>query len=168
MATGHGGVRMTLVSVILAALAATGCGVVQSQALLATLPASAGGVNFDTSRVIDDSHSSGHPVDDVLAALGKRRSHATIVERFSRVGEGDIGAMVVDGVPGDVLLETVVQTCDAPAVVARTQTTISGRDVWTLDIRPGHVFLAYRRGPTLYWASTNDHARAEQFVAAMP
>lgn len=169
MTTTGAGVRSVLIGLVLAALfAAAGCSAVQSQALLATLPTTAGGVNFDTSRVIDDSFPSGHSVDDVLAALGKRRSDATIVERVSRVGEGDIGAFVVDGVPGDVLLDTVVQTWHAPAVVGRAETTIGDRDVWALDIRPNHVFLAYRRGSTIYWAATDDRSLAEQFVAAMP
>lgn len=169
MTTTGAGVRSVLIGLVLAALVtAAGCIAVQSQVLLATLPTTAGGVNFDTSRVVDDSFWGGHPVDDVLAALGKRRSDATIVERFSRVGVGEIGAFVVGGVPGDVLLDTVVQTWHAPAVVGRAQTTIGDRDVWALDFRPGHVFLAYRRGSTIYWAGTDDRSLAEQFVAAMP
>jgi len=162
------GLRSVLVGLVLAALVGAGCGVVQSQELLATLPTSAGGVTFDTSRVIDDSILSGHQVDDVLAALGKRRSDATIVERFSRVGGGGIGALVVNGVPGDVLLDTVVQTWHAPAVISRAQTTIGGRDVWALELRPNHVFLAYRRGSTIYTAGTDDRPLAEKFVTAMP
>lgn len=169
MAT-RAGLRSVLVGLVLAALVGAGCGVVQSQALLATLPTSAGGVNFDISRVIDDSFLSGHPVDDVLTALGKRRSDATIVERYGGVGGGDggIGAFVVGGVPGDVLLDTFVQTWLAPAVVGRAQTTIGDRDVWALDLRPNHVFLAYQRGSTIYWAGTDDRSLAEQFIAAMP
>lgn len=157
-----------LVRLVLAALVVAACALGQSQALLATLPTSAGGVNFDTSRVIDDSFMSGHPMDDVLAALGKRRSDATIVERFGRAGGGGIGAFVVGGVPGDVLLDTVVQTWIAAAVVGRAQTTIGDRDVWALDIRPGHFLLAYQRGPAVYWASTDDRPLAEEFIAAMP
>lgn len=124
----------------------------QSQVLLATLPANAGGVNFDSTHVIDDSFMSGHPVDDVLAALGKRRSDAAVVERFPRDGVGgDIGALAVNGVAGDVLLETVVQTWHAAAVVARAQTTIGDRDVWALEQRGGYFFLAYQRGRNRGW-----------------
>jgi hypothetical protein len=162
------GFRSVLIGLLLVALVAAACGVVQSQSLLSTLPTTAAGVNFDTSRVIDDSFQGGHPVDDVLAELGKRRSEATIVDRVSRVGDGDIGAFVVDGVAGDVLLDTVVQTWHAPAVVGRGETTIGGRDVWALDMRAGHFLLVYRRGPAVYWASTDDRPLAEQFVAAMP
>lgn len=163
------GFRTLLIGLVLAALVAAGCGAVQSQALLATLPTGAGGVTFDTSRVIDDSFPSGHAVDEVLAALGKRRSDATIVERFPRDGVGgDIGALAVNGVPGDVLLDTVVQTWQAAAVVGRAQTTIGDRDVWALDLRPNYVLLAYQRESTVYWASTDDRSLAEQFIAAMP
>jgi hypothetical protein len=163
------GFGSVLIGLALAALVAAACGAVQSQALLATLPTSAGGVNFDTTHVIDDSFSSGHPVDEVLAALGKRRSDATIVERFPRDGVGgDIGALLVNGVAGDVLLDTVVQTWLAAAVVGRAQTTIGDREVWVLDFRPGDVFLAYQRESTVYWASTEDRSLADQFIAAMP
>ena len=158
-----------LIGLVLAALVAAGCGVVQSQALLATLPTTAGGVTFDTSRVIDDSFWSGLEVDDVLAALGKRRSDATIVERWPRDGVGGgIGAFVVNGVPGDVALDTVAQTWHAAAVVGRSQTTIGDRDVWVLEQRGGYFLLAYQRGSTVYWASTDDRSLAEQFIAAMP
>lgn len=167
MTATRAGVRSVL-GLALAVLFAAGCGGLQSEGLLSTLPATAGGVNFDTSRVIDDSFLSGHPLDDVLAALGKRRSDATIVERVSWVGEGDIGAIVVGRVPGDVLLNTVVQTWHAAAVVSREQTTIGDRDVWALDTRLNDVFLAYQRGSTVYWASSDDRSLAEQFIAAMP
>jgi hypothetical protein len=169
MTTTHAHLRSVLIGMVLAALIAAGCGAVQSQALLATLPTSAGGVTFDTSRVIDDSFLSGHPVDDILAALGKRRSDATIVDRYPSTGVGgSIGALAVNGISGDVLLDTVVQTWLAAALVGRAQTTIGDRDVWALDIRPNHVFLAYRRGSTIYWADSDDRSLAEQFVAAMP
>jgi len=169
MTATRAGVRSSCIGLVLVALLAAGCAVVQSQALLATLPTSAGGVDFDTPRMIDDSFMSGHPVDDVLTALGKRRSDATIVERVSWVGEGDIGALVVYGVSGEVLLNTVVQTWRAAAVVGRAQTRIGDRDVWALDFRGGgQVFLAYQRGSTVYWASTGDRSLAEQFIAAMP
>jgi hypothetical protein len=167
--TGAGG-RSVLIGLVPAALfAAAGCAVVQSQALLATLPTTAAGVHFDTPRVIDDSFLSGHPVDEVLAALGKRRSDATIVERFPRDGVGgDIGALLVNGVAGDVLLDTVVQTWLAAAVVGRGQTTIGDRDVWVLEHRVPYFFLVYQRGSTIYWADSDDRSLAEKFVAAMP
>ncbi len=170
MTVARPGFHGVLIGLVLAALiAAAGCSAVQSQALLATLPTSAGGVTFDTSRVIDDSLWVGHPVDDVLATLGKRRSDATIVDRYPSTGEGgSIGAFVVNGVSGDVLLDTVVQTWHAPAVVGRAQTTIGDRDVWALDMRGGDVFLAYRRGSTVYWADSDDRSLAEEFIAAMP
>jgi len=163
------GFRSVLIGLVLAAAVAAGCGVIQSQALLATLPTSAGGVTFDTSRVIDDSFLSGHPVDDVLAALGKRRSDATIADRYPRTGEGgSIGALAVNGISGDVLLDAVVQTWHAAAVVGRAQTTIGDRDVWALEQRGGYFFLAYQRGSTVYWADSDDRSLAEQFIAAMP
>jgi hypothetical protein len=164
------GFHSVLIGLALAAsIAAAGCSAVQSQALLATLPTSAGGVTFDTSRVIDDSLWVGHPADDVLAALGKRRSDATIVDRYSSTGEGgSIGAFVVNGVSGDALLDTVAQTWDAPAVVGRAQTTIGDRDVWALEQRGGYFFLAYERGSTIYWAYSDNRSLAEEFIAAMP
>ena len=169
MTATRSGFCSVLVGLALAAVVAAGCSAVQSQALLATLPTSAGGVEFDTPRVIDDSFLSGHPVDDVLAALGKRRSDATIVERFPRDGiGGGIGAFIVGGVSGDVVLDTVAQTWHAAAVVGRTQTTIGDRDVWVLEQRGGYFLLAYQRGSTVYWASTDDRPLAEEFVAAMP
>ncbi|MEP7379406.1 MAG: hypothetical protein ABI725_07600 [Chloroflexota bacterium] len=164
------GFHGVLIGLVMAALfAAAGCSAVQSHSLLATLPTSAGGVNFDSTHVIDDSFMSGHPVDDVLAALGKRRSDATVVERFPRDGAGgDIGAFVVHGVPGDVALDTVSQTWHAAAVVGRSQTTIGDREVWVLEQRGGYFFLAYQRGSTVYWADSDDRSLAEQFIAAMP
>lgn len=170
MTATRSGVHNILIGLVMVALiAVAGCSAVQSQALLATLPTSAGGVTFDASRVIDDSFLSGYQADDVLAALGKRRSDATIVDRYPSTGEGgSIGAFVVSGVSGDVLLETVVQTWHAPAVVARAQTTIGARDVWALDLRGGDFFLAYRRGSTIYWADSDDRSLAEEFIAAMP
>jgi len=37
-----------------------------------------------------------------------------------------------------------------------------------LEQRGGYFLLAYRRGSTIYWASTDDRSLAEQFIAAMP
>jgi hypothetical protein len=169
MTTRPGFHNVLIALVLVAFIAVAGCSAVQSQALLATLPNSAGGVTFDASRVIDDSFLSGYPADDVLASLGKRRSDATIVDRYPSTGVGgSIGAFVVNGLSGDVLLDTVVQTWLAPAVVGRAQTAIGDRDVQVLDLRDGYVFLAYRRGATVYWADSNDRSLAEQFIAAMP
>ena len=164
------GFHSVLIVLVLAALfAAAGCSAVQSQALLGTLPTNAGGVNFDTTHVIDDSFLSGHAADDVLDALGKQRSDATIVERGPRDGVGGgIGAIVVNGVGGEILLDTVAQTWQAAAVVGRTQVTIGDRDVWVLEQRGGYFFLAYQRRSTVYWASSDDLSLAEQFITAMP
>ena len=152
----------------LSALIASGCGRIQSQPLLATLPLTAGGVTLDQSLVVDDSLWVGRPEDDVLAALGKRRPDATMVDRYSNSVDGEIGAIAVSDISGDLLLKTVVEVWDAAAAVSRTQTTIGDRDVWVLEMRPGRVFLAYRRDSTVYWASSDNQSLAEEFIAAMP
>jgi hypothetical protein len=141
---------------------------VRSQALLATLPTSAAGINFDAIRVIDNSFNVGYSSDDVLAALGKRREDATVVVRYQSGGEVRIGALVVDGVAGDLLLDTFVRTWEDPAAIARTQATIDNRDVWTIETRDGRFTMAYQSGATVYWATGPDRALTEQLVAAMP
>lgn len=160
--------RNILIGSLATVLLAAGCGAIRSQALLATLPTRAAGASFDTSRVIDDSFRSGYPIDEILEKLGKSRSDTTVVDRYSSDANAEIGAFVVDGVSADVLLDIVVQTWEAPAVVARTQTIIGDRGVWALEMRPGHFFLAYRRASTIYWAGSDNLSFAEQLVAAMP
>jgi hypothetical protein len=48
------------------------------------------------------------------------------------------------------------------------QVEIGDRDVWILEHRGGHYTLLYVRANNVYWASADDRALAEQFVAAMP
>ena len=160
-------IRTALTALVVATLI-TGCGVVRSQALLATLPTSAAGITFDASQVIDNSFNMGYAGDAVLAALGKRREDATMVNRYSVEGDAEIGALVVNGVAGDLLLDTFVRTWDDPAAIARTEATIDNRDVWTIETRDGHFTMAYQSGATIYWAIGSDRALTEQLVAAMP
>lgn len=166
MAQGRRNIRAAFTALVVATLI-TGCGVVRSQALLATLPTSAAGITFDASEVIDNSFNLGYAGDAVLAALGKSREDATMVDRYSVEGDAEIGALVVNGVAGDLLLDTFVRTWD-PATIARTEATIDNRDVWTLEIRGGHFTMAYQSGSTVYWADGPDRALTEQLVAAMP
>ena len=160
-------IRTALTALVVATLI-TGCGVVRSQALLATLPTSAAGITFDASEVIDNSFNMGYAGDAVLAALGKRREDATMVDRYSVEGDAEIGALVVDGVAGDLLLDTFVRTWDDPATIARSETTIDNRDVWTIETRDGRFTMAYQSGATVYWAYGPDRALTQQLVAAMP
>lgn len=160
-------IRTAFTALVVATLI-TGCGVVRSQALLATLPTRAAGIFFDTSSVIDDSFMIGYAGDSVLAALGKRREDATMVDRYSSEGDGEIGALVVDGIAGDLLLDTFVRTWDEPAAIARTEATIDGRDIWAIETRGGYFTMAYQSGATVYWARASDRALTEQLVAAMP
>ena len=111
---------------------------------------------------------SGYASDDVLAALGKRREDATVVERYPSEGDVGIGALVVDGVAGDLLLDTFVRTWEEPAAIARTEATIDGRDIWAIETRGGYFTMAYQSGAIVYWARASDRALTEQLVAAMP
>lgn len=160
-------IRAAFTALVVATLI-TGCGVVRSRALLATLPTSAAGITFDASQVIDNSFNMGYAGDAVLAALGKRREDATMVDRYSVEGDAAIGALVVNGVAGDLLLDTFVRTWDDPATIARTEATIDNRDVWIIEIRDGHFTMAYQSGTTVYWADGPDRALTQQLVAGMP
>lgn len=154
--------RLLMVAVL--AQACTG----RIDALLASLPATAGGVSFDAVRVIDESYNGEDSADDVLSSLGKSRRDASIVYRWASSGEASIGALAVTGVAGPDLLRAVAQEWHAAAVISRTETVLGGRDVWLLEIRPDHLFAAYARGDVIYFVGTDDRSIIERILPSMP
>ena len=54
---------------------------------------SAAGIQFDGVQVVDDFFQSGHPVDYVLTSLGKRRTDATSVFRYSSAASTSYSAV---------------------------------------------------------------------------
>jgi hypothetical protein len=106
-------------AVMLFAAAIVGCSL-RTDALLSSLPETVGGHSFDGVQVVDDSFPSGHPVDDVLAVLGKRRPDAAAVFRYASDGSGTMGAITVNGVDAKTLLDAVVDNWAAPAVIDRS------------------------------------------------
>lgn len=136
--------------------------------LLSSLPTSAGGIDFDDFQMIDDSFLSGHVVDDVLSALGKRRSDGAAVFRFSSVGGVSIGAVAVRGVDGDDLLTACVENWQAPAVVRRSQRAVNGTDGWEIEMRGGYLTVFYVRGNAVYVAWSEQRQVLEAVLADMP
>lgn len=153
----------SLLCFVLATLLVSGCAFM-GPGLVQTLPQKAAGVDFDLVQVVDDAFMSGHAVDDVLASLGKERSQATAVFRDASTGAGGVGALRVDGVSGEKLLDAVVKTWLNEATVSRTQTTIGDREAWVLETRTGHITIAYRRGDVVYLAFGEDLNLVERFV----
>lgn len=139
-----------------------------AESLAATLPTRVGDTSFDPVRVIDESFQSGHPIDDVLISLGKRRQDATVVSRDAVDGSISIEAARIDGVTGVELLSATVQNWLSPAVRERSQRTIAGRDVWLIDIRPNHLLAAYARGSVVYLVSTDHLDLIELALPSMP
>jgi hypothetical protein len=135
--------------------------------LLAMLPLTAGGMTFDGVLVVDDSFNVGHPVDDVLTELGKRRKDAVAVDRWS--DSVTISATWVAGVDGPTLLATFVRTWDAPAVIRRSTRAIQvGISGWELEERLGMVDVMYRLGDVVYLVSSEDRDLLEAVLRDMP
>jgi len=137
--------------------------------LLATLPDEAGGVGFDGVQIVfDDFYLWGHPVDDVLRAVGKERRDAVAVFRYSNVIEATIGATTVEGIDGETLLTAFADTWNAPAVVHRSARIVGGTRGWELRERRSGWTVMYRRGDAVYLASAPDRATLDAILADMP
>ena|SRR5687768_1486386 len=165
----HRALPMAWIAVALALVAA--CSALPFNAanqLLSTLPTAAGGVDFDDVRVIDDSFLSGHVVDDVLTALGKRRSDGAAVFRFSSAGGVSIGAVAVRGIDGDELLAACVENWQAPAVIRRSQRAVNGTDGWQVEMRGGGLTVFYARGSVVYVAWSEQRQVLEAVLGDMP
>jgi hypothetical protein len=141
---------------------------ISANQLLSTLPTTAGGVDFDTVRVIDDKSLSGHLVDDVLSALGKRRTEAAAVFRTSSIGGASIGAVAVQGVEGPDLLLACVENWSAPAVIARSQRLANGTDGWELEMRSGQLTVFYLRGNIAFVVWSEERQVLEAVLEDMP
>lgn len=134
--------------------------------LLSTLPDEAGGVFFEDIQSVDDAFLSGHPVDDVLAALGKTRAETIAV--FRSGANGTIGAISVDGTGGQLLLEAFAQSWHAPAVVGRFTRILGGTVAWELVERDGARTVLYQRQNLVYLATAPDRAAVERILSDMP
>lgn len=154
-------------SVLVAAWLVLGCGP-SASSILATLPSEAGGVTFDLIQVVDEGYQGGHPIDDVLAALGKTRRDAIVAFRESQRGDGGVGAVYINGITGAVLLDAVVQHWAAASVIARTELQSGGHTGWLLEHRAGHFTFAYERGDSVYLAMSYDRDRVDAFAAVLP
>ncbi|MGH2513876.1 MAG: hypothetical protein ACRDGQ_14495, partial [Candidatus Limnocylindrales bacterium] len=91
------------------------------------MPATVGGAPVTFVSVSDNRPLSGVPADDVLDALGKGRSQAVIV--MGSWPYGAISALSIPTVPVSTVLATAETRWDAPAVTARSTTTVGGRTV---------------------------------------
>ena len=143
--------------------------------LLGTLPTTAGRVTFDGVSVVTDSLHVGVAEDDVLAALGKRRTDATIVFRSnSKPSHAYIGVVAVRDVRGDALLDAFAQNWSA-GNIRRTRRSVNGTTGWELEERHTHkltVFysygVSYPYGGVVYIASSTSRRRVEAMLKDMP
>jgi len=117
---------------------------------------------------VDASYLSGHPVDDVLAALGKSRSDAVAVFRDAADGSGTMGAVAVRDVDGVTLLHAVTAHWRSAAVTGRSETDVDGKHVWLLSERLGYLVAAYVRTDVVYIVSANDLTTLEALLRSMP
>jgi hypothetical protein len=136
--------------------------------LLATLPIEAGGKVFDEYQIIDDSWNVGHPIDEVLAALGKERKDAVLVFRYA--DDLTMGAVAVDGIGGPKLLDVFVETWNAPAVIRRSPRPVGTLTGWRLDERGGARTVVYLRADVIYLVFTldPDPLKLNAILADMP
>ena len=134
--------------------------------LLATLPEEAGGVIFEYVQSVDGAFLSGHPVDDVLAALDKPRSEAVAV--FRSESNGEVGATTVDGVDGSTLLKAFADAWRAPGVIGRFTRVLGGTVGWELRDRGGDRTVVYQRGDVVYLVSAHDEVTLDGMLADMP
>lgn len=134
--------------------------------LLATLPKEAGGGAFDGVQVVDDYLHVGHPVDDVLEALQRKRRDAVSVFRYGE--DATIGAAAVEGIDGATLFEAFVTAWHAPAVIERRQRLAAGTLAWELLDRGGTLTVVYRLGNVIYLVQTQDRALLEAILLDMP
>lgn len=155
-----------LVGMIIACLFVTACGL--AHPMLGLLPTRAGGVTFSQAHVIDDTFLSGHAIDDVYAALARSRRDGLAAARLDPASGDEIGAMRVNGVSGEELLDAFVQHWHSAAVVDRAAGTIGDRSVWTLRHRGGATTVAYRRDDIVFYASSEQDARAPEYVNDLP
>jgi len=140
----------------------------QTQVLLNTLPVVGAGMALEQVTVVDESRRSGHPMDDVLMALGKSRRDAIIVFRSASSGGPSVGAVTVTGVIGADLLIAVVDNLQSAAVISRTMTTAAGKDVWLIESRPDHLAAAYSHGDVVYLALSDERLVVDDLLAVMP
>jgi hypothetical protein len=153
------------VTIVLFVVTLGGCG--RTETLLSSLPSSVGDRSFDMVTVVDESFRSGHPVDDVLAALGKRRPDAAAVFRDASEGWGTAGAMTVSGVDGPTLLEAVVTNWDSAGVVDRSQRDVGAKPVWLLTSRLGHLVAVYAKSDVVYIATSFDAQTLDAIVRGL-
>lgn len=134
--------------------------------LLRALPTRVGGVAIDEFAVIDGSFSTGHSVDDVLDALGRKRSDLVAVFGGPTRGAGGVGAVSVQGVGGERLVHTIVANWNRPSVVDREQLHIGGRGVWLLTERSGYETAVYHVGDVAYIAHGHTRTTVENYLEA--
>lgn len=158
--------RVSLALVVLIALTCLTCSATST--LLSSLPETADGIQFEDVIVVDQSFSSGHPIDDVLESLGKTRRDATAVFRGSAAASATVGAILVQGVSGGDALNAVVQHWQAAALVSRNQTEIGGRAVWLLEFRPDQVMTVHERGEAVYLVAANDRSTVARILPSLP
>ncbi len=138
------------------------------EALLATLPTTAGGVSFAVVQIVDDSLNAFHYVDDALSALSKDRNDAVAVFRYSEESSATIGATAVDGVGGDKLLEAFADTWHAAAVIGRRNRMFGGTVGWELTERGGTFTVLYRRADVVYLAAAPSLTTLDEILSGMP
>lgn len=154
-------------TVILFVATVVGC-VSRTDMLLSSLPSSVGDRSFDRVTVVDDAFLPGHPIDDVLAALGKRRADAVVVFRDTSDGAGSMGAMAVSGVDGQNLLQAVVKNWASAGVVDRSQSSIGAKPVWLLTSRLAYLVAVYAKSDVVYLAGSGDAQTLDIIVRSMP
>lgn len=136
--------------------------------LLSSLPTTVQGHSFGTVTIVTDSYLSGHAIDDVLAALGKRRPDASAVFRSATNMSGTIGAVAVSGVDDQRLTSAVVNNWRAAAVTSRSQTTVGGKVVWLVQLRPAELVAVWSEPGVAYIAESDDQGLLDAMVRAMP
>lgn len=148
------------------------CGLVTThpaEVVFRTLPEETSAERLGRVDVVDNrgTFRTGHPVDDVLEALGKSRDDATTVVRYTRDERAWIAGIVVAGVDPPVLLDAVEQHWQAPGVTSREATVIQGRDAVVMDRRDGSRIVAFERGGIVYVAYADYPPRAMSLAEAV-
>lgn len=157
-----------LVGVLIACLVIAAC--TPGQAMLEVLPTRAADVTFSQARVIDDDDGFliGYAVDEVYAGLGRSRDDGASAERLDPASGDLIGAMRVNEVDGEELLDAFVQHWQSASVVERVAGTIGHRSVWTLRHHGGGTTVAYRRDDVVFYAYGEQAGRAAEYVNDLP
>lgn len=137
------------------------------QALLDSLPVDAGGLQLDGVQIVHETGLLiGHPVDEVLWAVGKERGDAVSVYRYG--DSTTIGATKVAGIDGITLLQAFADAWNAPSVIDRGRRWVHGLPAWQLWHRGGDRTVVYVDGDVVYVVQTDDPALLEAILLEMP